>query len=93
MATQSAAAPVRPLATFAELRADVLMVFSRRLLRCSHISARRIADELMVWISHTGPAGPAGSSVGTVSVGGVEWELFTGDVQVSLNTASCPTTD
>lgn len=32
----------------------------------------------MVWIDHTGPAGPAGSSVGMVTVGGLQWELFTG---------------
>jgi len=36
--------------------------------------------EVMVWLSAKGGAGPAGSQIGTASVGGVTWKLFKGTV-------------
>ncbi|KAJ7484334.1 glycoside hydrolase family 12 protein [Mycena latifolia] len=36
--------------------------------------------EIMVWLSTRGGAGPAGSQIGTASVGGVTWRLFKGTV-------------
>ncbi|KAH7345611.1 glycoside hydrolase family 12 protein [Rhizoctonia solani] len=36
--------------------------------------------EIMVWLSSRGGAGPAGSQVGTVTVGGYSWKLYKGTV-------------
>jgi len=36
--------------------------------------------EVMVWLSAKGGAGPAGSQIGTATVGGVTWKLFKGTV-------------
>ncbi|QRV81970.1 endoglucanase cel12C [Ceratobasidium sp. AG-Ba] len=37
-------------------------------------------DEVMIWISSRGGAGPAGSQIATVSVNGISWKLFKGTV-------------
>jgi len=34
------------------------------------------AAELMVWINYAGGAGPAGSKVATVSIGGADWDVY-----------------
>ncbi|KAF8601539.1 glycoside hydrolase family 12 protein [Ceratobasidium sp. AG-I] len=36
--------------------------------------------EVMIWLSTRGGAGPAGSQIGTVTVGGKSWKLFKGTV-------------
>ncbi|CAE6406973.1 unnamed protein product [Rhizoctonia solani] len=36
--------------------------------------------EIMVWLSSRGGAGPAGSQIGTVTVGGYSWKLYKGTV-------------
>jgi len=35
--------------------------------------------ELMVWLNHTGSVQPAGSRVGTVSIGGANWDVWYGN--------------
>ncbi|CAE6448053.1 unnamed protein product [Rhizoctonia solani] len=37
-------------------------------------------DEIMIWLSARGGAGPAGSQIATVTVNGVSWKLFKGTV-------------
>ncbi|KAB5588573.1 Xyloglucan-specific endo-beta-1,4-glucanase A [Ceratobasidium theobromae] len=37
-------------------------------------------DEIMIWLSTRGGAGPAGSQITTASVNGVSWKLFKGTV-------------
>ena len=34
------------------------------------------AAELMIWINYAGGAGPAGSKVATVSIGGADWDVY-----------------
>ncbi|CAE7089530.1 unnamed protein product [Rhizoctonia solani] len=36
--------------------------------------------EIMVWLSSRGGAGPAGSQIGTVTIGGHSWKLYKGTV-------------
>ena len=36
------------------------------------------ADEIMLWMSKTGPVGPLGTSQGTASVGGSTWTVYKG---------------
>lgn len=38
------------------------------------------AGELMIWIDHQGPIQPIGSPVGTVSLAGATWEVWTGNI-------------
>ncbi|KAF8601588.1 concanavalin A-like lectin/glucanase, partial [Ceratobasidium sp. AG-I] len=38
------------------------------------------SDEIMIWLSTRGGAGPAGSQITTASVGGVTWKLYKGTV-------------
>ncbi len=37
-------------------------------------------DEIMIWFNRQGGAGPLGSKVGTVSLGGAVWALYEGDI-------------
>ncbi|KAH7345630.1 glycoside hydrolase family 12 protein [Rhizoctonia solani] len=37
-------------------------------------------DEIMIWLSSRGGAGPAGSQIATATVNGVSWKLFKGTV-------------
>ncbi|MGP3984555.1 GH12 family glycosyl hydrolase domain-containing protein [Streptomyces sp. KR80] len=37
-------------------------------------------DELMIWLNRQGGAGPLGSKVATVSLGGATWDLYEGDI-------------
>ncbi len=37
-------------------------------------------DEIMVWLNRQGGAGPLGSKVGSVSLGGAMWDLYEGDI-------------
>ncbi len=34
------------------------------------------AAEMMIWINHAGGAWPAGTKVGTVSIGGADWDVY-----------------
>ncbi|MER5219156.1 GH12 family glycosyl hydrolase domain-containing protein [Streptomyces flaveus] len=37
-------------------------------------------DEIMVWLNRQGGAGPLGSKVGRVSLGGAMWDIYEGDI-------------
>jgi hypothetical protein len=37
-------------------------------------------DEVMIWLNRQGGAGPLGSKVATVSIGGATWDLYEGDI-------------
>jgi hypothetical protein len=37
-------------------------------------------DEVMIWLNRQGGAGPLGSKVGSVSLGGAMWDLYEGDI-------------
>jgi hypothetical protein len=37
-------------------------------------------DEVMIWLYRTGGAGPVGSKVATLNIGGATWDLYQGDI-------------